>query len=159
MSEPRLNEIELYAWLGEDERGSGEIGLKQAMCPAGCIPMVAVKLPKMQQDYIRKQLDSQGKAFGKCITLCRFKFDDVVEEVGTSMIREPGLDFVMEEEPKNRKVSVGDVIRIDGTFKEVIAVHPHQDIPDACYYEFEDGFVERDVRLHPEAVYRRDHAQ
>lgn len=78
----RLEDIELYAWLGEDELGSGEIGLKQAQCPAGMIPMVAVKLSKMQQDYIKKQMDLQGKAFRKKISLCRFRFDGVVEDVG-----------------------------------------------------------------------------
>lgn len=82
MADPRLESIELYAWLGEDELGSGEVGLKQARCPAGCIPMVAVKKGKMQQGYIRDQMDSQGKLYHKKISLCRFKFDGVVEEVG-----------------------------------------------------------------------------
>lgn len=81
--DPRLDEIELYAWVGEDELGSGGIGLKQARCPAGLIPMVAVDQWKMQQDYIRDQMDGQGKIFGKRVALCRFKFDGVVEEVGS----------------------------------------------------------------------------
>lgn len=78
----QIEDIELFAWLGEDELGSGEIGLKQAHCPAGMIPMVAVKQGKMQQDFIRMQMDRQGKAYGKKIQLCRFKFTGVVEEVG-----------------------------------------------------------------------------
>lgn len=77
-----LEDIELFAWLGEDEMGSGEIGLKQARCAAGMIPMVATKIEKMDQEYIREQLHAQGIAFNKRISLCRFKFDGVVGSVG-----------------------------------------------------------------------------
>ena len=83
MKNDDLKAIELFAWVGEDELGSGEIGLKQAVVPAGIIPIVATKQHKVGQDYIRKQMDAQGKAFGKRIVLCRFKFDGVVEEVGS----------------------------------------------------------------------------
>jgi hypothetical protein len=37
-----LKDIELFVWLGEDEEGSGEIGLKQALVPARLIPMVSI---------------------------------------------------------------------------------------------------------------------
>jgi hypothetical protein len=77
-----VESVELFAWVGEDELGSGEIGLKQARVPAGMIPIVATKESKVRQGHIREQLDAQGKAFGKRIYLCRFKFDGVVEEVG-----------------------------------------------------------------------------
>jgi len=82
MKNEDLKAIELYAWVGEDEMGSGEIGLKQAVVPAGLIPMVATKQDKIGQDSIRKQLDYLGKVYGKRIALCRFKFYGVVEEVG-----------------------------------------------------------------------------
>ena len=36
-----VEDVELYAWVGEDEFGSGEIGLKQGLVPAGMIPLVA----------------------------------------------------------------------------------------------------------------------
>lgn len=77
-----LEEIELYAWIGEDEYNSGEIGIKQALVPAGMIPLVATKKEKVDQDFIKDQLDKQGNKFGKKIRLCRFKFDGVVTEVG-----------------------------------------------------------------------------
>ena len=79
-----LENIELFAWVGEDELGSGEIGLKQAYVPAGMIPMVSIKKEKMEQRFIIEQLNEQGKQFGKKISLCRFKFDGVITEVGTT---------------------------------------------------------------------------
>ena len=38
MSEP----LTIYAWVGEDEYGSGRVGLKQGVVPAGIIPLVAM---------------------------------------------------------------------------------------------------------------------
>jgi hypothetical protein len=78
----KLEDIELFAWVGEDEMGSGEIGIKQARCAAGMIPMVAIRQEKMDQEYIREQLHAQGIKFSKKISLCRFKFDGVVGSVG-----------------------------------------------------------------------------
>ena len=82
MKNDDLKSVELFAWVGEDELGSGEIGLKQARCPSGVIPMVATKQTKMGQEYIRDQMARLSKEYGKRIVLARFKFDGVVEEVG-----------------------------------------------------------------------------
>lgn len=79
-----VENLELFAWVGEDEFGSGKIGIKQALVPAGMIPMVAIEQSKMDQDYIRNGMDIQGKTYGKKILLCRFKFDGIVREVGQS---------------------------------------------------------------------------
>jgi hypothetical protein len=79
----KLREVELYAWVGESELfHTSEIGLKQARCPAGLIPMVAVRRDKMQQDYIVKQMHAQAVTYGKTIRLCRFVFSEIVQEVG-----------------------------------------------------------------------------
>ena len=66
--------MSLYGWLGEDEKGSGVVGLKQALVPAGCIPMVATERDKMDDPDIRSQLQAQGVMYGKTIRLCRFVF-------------------------------------------------------------------------------------
>jgi len=76
----RLKEITLYAWLGEDELGSGEIGIKRGRVPAGDIPLVAVDEEKMGN--LSEQLDAMGKHFNRRISLCKFKFDGVIKEVG-----------------------------------------------------------------------------
>jgi hypothetical protein len=74
----RLAKVELFAYLGEDEYGSGEIGLKQAQVPAGLIPMVAVRRDKMEKHI--EQLEAQAMLYGKKIYLCRFELVEVVRE-------------------------------------------------------------------------------
>lgn len=66
----------LYAWVGEDELGSGEMGLKQGIVPAGCIALVACKEGKIDQDYIIKQLQEQATRYGKTIRLCKFVYSE-----------------------------------------------------------------------------------
>lgn len=73
-----VKEVSLYAWLGEDELGSGEVGLKQAVVPAGTIPLVSVKETKLNQEYIQQQLQLQANSYGKTIRFCKFVF---VEEI------------------------------------------------------------------------------
>lgn len=77
-----INKIELYAWIGEDEYGGGEIGIKQAQIPAGIIPIVSTKLSKVNQEFIKEAMNVQGKTFKKRIMLCKFVFEEVILEVG-----------------------------------------------------------------------------
>ncbi len=74
MSDPRIKEMQLYAWVGEDELGSGEVGLKQGIVPAGCIALVACKLGKMTSADLVNQLQAQAQKYGKTIRLCRFTY-------------------------------------------------------------------------------------
>jgi hypothetical protein len=76
-----LKNIEIYAWVGEDELGSGEIGLKQAQTPAGYIPLAAIRPEKMSQDYLVKAMERQAARHGKKISLVRFSFVEVILEV------------------------------------------------------------------------------
>jgi hypothetical protein len=71
-----LKEIELFAWLGEDELGSGEIGLKQGNVPAGLIPIVATDESKVRK--VQPQMESQANYYGKKISLCRFVLAEVI---------------------------------------------------------------------------------
>jgi len=70
----------LFAWLGADELGSGEIGLKQALMPAGRVPLVAVKRYKMESAAIVDAMQMQAEVYGKKIRLCRFVFAEVLVE-------------------------------------------------------------------------------
>lgn len=79
--EDRIKEVELYAWVGEDELGSGEIGLKQALTRVGCIPLVATKKAKMYTNHIPEQLQAQVKQCGKTIRLVRFTFAEIVDVI------------------------------------------------------------------------------
>jgi hypothetical protein len=78
----KIKDLSVYAWVGEDELGSGKIGIKRALTPAGMIPLAGIDLEKMKLNFIEQALDNQGKTYNKRIYLCKFKFDTVVEEVG-----------------------------------------------------------------------------
>lgn len=71
----RLKDMELYGWLGEDELGSGVIGIKRGLVPAGDIPLVATTFWKMAP--LCDQLEMQAQTYGKKIYLCRFAFGSV----------------------------------------------------------------------------------
>lgn len=68
--------MKLYAWIGEDESGSGVVGLKQGIVPAGCIALVAIDRQKIDVEYIRVQLQAQANASGKPIMLAEFELVD-----------------------------------------------------------------------------------
>jgi hypothetical protein len=68
----KLGEIMLYAYLGEDELGSGEIGIKQGLVPAGMIPLVSIDRSKLEQPYIIDGLQAQADRYGKTIVLVSF---------------------------------------------------------------------------------------
>lgn len=63
--------ITLFAWVGEDELGSGTVGLKRALVPAGDIPMVATARDKIDRAAIISQLQQQADRYGKTIRLIR----------------------------------------------------------------------------------------
>jgi len=73
-----FQDMEIFAWIGEDELGSGEVGIKAGLVPAGCIPLAAKDLHKMEP--LRAQMQAQANAYGKTIRLCRYQF---VEELIT----------------------------------------------------------------------------
>lgn len=80
MLPPELAGLELYAYVGEDELGSGEIGLKQGRVPAGFIPIVAIRRDKIDRDDLRMQMRRQTSRYGKQIRLVRFRAEEVVWE-------------------------------------------------------------------------------
>lgn len=71
---------DLYAYVGEDELGSGELGLKQGDVPAGRIPLVVVDAHryKLERPHILKGLQLQVDTYGKPIRFVRYV---AVEEV------------------------------------------------------------------------------
>lgn len=85
--DPRVANLCLYAWVGEDEF-DGTVGLKQAVVPAGYIPMVAVREDKMLGNKIPEQLQHLANKFGRPIRLVRFAF---AEEIRVLL---PGVEVV-----------------------------------------------------------------
>jgi hypothetical protein len=76
MSEP----LAIYAWVGEDEQGSGRIGLKQGIVPAGVIPLVAMSYHLDKLAKLKPQLEKQAALSGKKIRLCKFIEVETVAE-------------------------------------------------------------------------------
>ena len=78
----RLKTHALYAWVGEDERGSGRIGLKQTMMAAGFIPLVTMDYDrfKIEREQVRRVMEMQSGLYGKKIRLVKFVFAEVVAE-------------------------------------------------------------------------------
>lgn len=75
----KLEELCLYAWVGEDEHGSGEIGLKQGLVPAGYIPLVATRQDKIDRPALELGMNLQAKLYGKRIRLVKFVFSEVIK--------------------------------------------------------------------------------
>jgi len=77
-----MTDLAIYAWVGEDEHGSGKIGIKQGHVPAGMIPLAAMDydLHKVVRPELLLQLEAQAAVWGKKIRLVRFRFEAVIEE-------------------------------------------------------------------------------
>lgn len=73
--------MELFAWAGEDELGSGDVGLKQALCPVGLVPMVSIQRHKVAAAPIRAQLVAQAQHFGTRMWLVRFLPVEAVDAI------------------------------------------------------------------------------
>jgi len=74
-----MNTPDLFAWIGEDEHGSGEVGLKQGDVPAGRIPLVATRRDKLDRATLVQQLQTQSTRYGKTLRLVRYvAIEDVV---------------------------------------------------------------------------------
>ncbi len=73
-----VESVVLYAWVGEDEYGSKEVGIKQGAVPAGIIPLVSVSEHKLTQPHIKDALRQQVDAHRKTIRLCKFVFQEEI---------------------------------------------------------------------------------
>ena len=76
MSEP----LSIYAWVGEDEFGSGRVGIKQGLVPAGMIPLAAMSYHLDRLAKLKPQMEAQAAASGKKIRLVKFVEVEVAAE-------------------------------------------------------------------------------
>jgi hypothetical protein len=70
----------LYAWVGEDELGSGKVGLKRGLVPAGMIPLVAMDYDLHKLEPMLSQMEDQATCYGKKIRLMKFVSSEVIVE-------------------------------------------------------------------------------
>lgn len=78
MSDPKP--LTMYAWVGEDELGSGVIGLKQALVPAGMIPLAAMGHHLDRLDKLLPAMEAQAACYGKRIYLVKFTMIEIAVE-------------------------------------------------------------------------------
>jgi hypothetical protein len=66
--------LSLVAFVGLDELGSGAVGIKQALVPAGYIPLVAVASDrhKLERPSVIAALQAQADRYNVVIRLVRF---------------------------------------------------------------------------------------
>jgi hypothetical protein len=76
--------MDIYAWIGEDELGSGRVGIKIGAVAAGLIPLAAMGYDFAKMARLAPQMQAQADAFGKTIRLARFTF------AGDAIVVEPG---------------------------------------------------------------------
>jgi hypothetical protein len=62
----------IYAWVGEDELGSGRVGIKQGLVPAGMIPLVAMDYHLDRLVKLLPAMEAQAAKSGKKIRLMKF---------------------------------------------------------------------------------------
>jgi hypothetical protein len=68
--------MKLYAWIGEDEFGSGKVGLKQHLMPCGLTPLVSVDREKLERPEVRAAMHAQARTYGVTIRLVSFTIDE-----------------------------------------------------------------------------------
>lgn len=78
MNHNQYERLALLAFVGEDELGSGVVGLKQGLAPAGYIPLVAIESHADRLEKIKPQMEAQARMYGKRIRLVRFIFAEVL---------------------------------------------------------------------------------
>lgn len=64
--------LTIYAWVGEDELGSGKVGIKQGRVPAGIIPLVAMDYHLDRLAKLLPGMEAQAAKSGKRIRLMKF---------------------------------------------------------------------------------------
>lgn len=67
-----LRGTHLFGWVGEDEMGSGEVGLKQMLAPCGMTPLVSVREEKIDRPEFQQGLQAQSNMYGKTIYLVEY---------------------------------------------------------------------------------------
>jgi len=80
-ADPDLDGFELYAYVGEDELGSGAFGLKQAFAPVGLVPLVSTSRASLEDERFRSQIAEQARLYGKPIRLVRLVYAESVETI------------------------------------------------------------------------------
>lgn len=70
--------FEAFAWIGEDELGSGVVGLKMMRVPSGVTALVSIKKDQMAESRFTESLQAQATEYGKTIHLVRLAYVETI---------------------------------------------------------------------------------
>jgi len=76
----QISDLAIYAWVGEDEHGSGKVGIKQGRVPAGMIPLVAMSYHLDRLAKLKPAMEAQATVCGKRIRLIKFVAVEIAAE-------------------------------------------------------------------------------
>lgn len=81
MERDAILKTEMLAYIGEDELGSGEIGLKQGMTQLGLIPLafIGTHRDRAESGPMKMQMALQARAFDKPIYLVRYAAVEIIK--------------------------------------------------------------------------------
>ena len=77
-----VSKMKLYAWIGEDEENTEDIGIKMANGPKGPFPLISSDISKIDTEFIHSMLKTQATLFGRPITLVSFEVKEKIKEIG-----------------------------------------------------------------------------
>jgi hypothetical protein len=75
-----LPNLTMYAWIGEDEFGSGVVGLKAGITPSGWIPLAAMGHHLDRLAKLVPQMEAIAAQYGKRRYLCKFTCTEIACE-------------------------------------------------------------------------------
>ena len=83
--------LKLLAWIGEDEYGSGDVGLKQVMTKNGVTATAGVDKEDswIISENLKTAMEMQSVMFGKTLYLVRYKLEEIVEVITPEKASDP----------------------------------------------------------------------
>lgn len=67
-----MSQLVMYAWVGEDEKGDGRVGIKRGVVPAGYIPLACMGYHLDRLAKLLPDMEKQAAGSGKKIRLMKF---------------------------------------------------------------------------------------
>lgn len=74
------DDVQLYAWIGEDETGT--LGIKALLTDLGFMPMVVIKRETLEKPQVREQVKAIAAQLGKTMYFMRFTAAEILDIEG-----------------------------------------------------------------------------
>ena len=77
-----LQGMTLYAWVGRDELGSGEIGIKRVGTRDGCLALCVFSRKKLESEPVLAAMAAMSEEFGNKLLLAEFRLQAIADPTG-----------------------------------------------------------------------------